>query len=151
MSAHAPAPIATIRLFGDNLTPDDVDSVLGGNRTSAASKGGILVQKPGRLPVKARTGTWFLTSKGRELDGPEGHLGWLIDRVGPFQKTLKRKIPGMKVELSIIVHDEAFHPSDLSPRILHEATNLGDLEIEAPEANQEWVLTRSNVAQFLKH
>jgi hypothetical protein len=151
MSAHVPAPIATIRLFGDHLSPSDVDAILGGNRTAAAPKGGVLVQNPGRPPVMAKTGTWFLTSKGRELDGPEGHLGWLLNRVSPFYRALQRKVPGIKAELSIIVHDPGFHPSHLSPRILKDATKLGDLEIEAPEANDEWVLTKSNIAQFTRH
>jgi hypothetical protein len=79
-------PMATVRLFGDDLRPEEIDRLVDVSPDAAAAKGEAFRAGPGRpepgRPVVAKTGTWFLTTRGRNLgDRPERHLEWVMAKV----------------------------------------------------------------------
>ncbi len=53
----------SLRLFGDDLDPDEISGLLGSTPTDSYRKGDIL---PGRYRRTAKQGAWFLTADHRE-------------------------------------------------------------------------------------
>jgi hypothetical protein len=144
------APLATARLFADKLSPKDIDDIIQSAPDAAAAKGDVLVKRPGRPDVVARTGTWFITTRGMGLDDkPESHLTWLTEMLHLALDRIQRRVPDVKVDLSLLVHDSGFQPSDLSPRVLEDATSLGELAIEADD--HDWLITPENVSDYFRH
>lgn len=152
MSAHTDPPMATARLFADKLSPQDIDDIIQITPDAAAAKGDVLVKRPSRPAVVARTGTWFITTKGRSLgDLPERHLTWLTEIIHLAIGRIQRRVPDIKIDLSLLVHDRNFQPSDLPRHVLEDAISLGELEIEVPESGHDWLLTSANVASHFKN
>jgi hypothetical protein len=121
-----------------NVAPDAV-----------AAKGQVLVDRPGRKQVIAPTGTWFLTTKDKHLgDRPEKHLVWIMDRVNQVIGELRKRVPDVKVDISLLVHDPQFRPGSLPRGLVNDITSVADLDIEAPEAGGDWVINKANAEGF---
>jgi Domain of unknown function (DUF4279) len=135
-------PFATIRFFSENLSPEIISNIIHMKPDAAASKGAVLVEKIGRSPVIARTGTWFLSTKGKSKEkSPQLHLQWIIDHILNSISEIKSAVPEVQVDLSLLVHDKDFKPTHLSIDLLSKVIPQGDLEIEVPEANKDWLIT----------
>jgi hypothetical protein len=143
-------PMATLRLFADHLSPADVDAILGLRAQVSATKGGGLYPRRDGSRVPAPTGTWFITSENHNLGSqPSKHLYWAVDLVAKHYDKLKRRIPDIKADLSLLVYDDQFSPSDLPRDLLKNAVQLGELEIEVPLSHKDWVLNANNLASYV--
>ncbi len=142
-------PMATVRLFADGLRPEAIAGLIDAAPEAWAAKGEAFSGVAGRAVV-ARTGTWFLTSRGRELgDDPGRHLEWVVGKVSGAMKGVREVVPDVGVEVSLLVHDKGFRPGDLGAEVLLNAVILGELVVEVPEAGREWRITREDVVGYL--
>ncbi|MBV9248094.1 MAG: DUF4279 domain-containing protein [Acetobacteraceae bacterium] len=147
----AGSPFATIRLFSDDLHPEQISQIMGIEPEAAACKGGGLLKKADGTRTPARTGTWFLTTQNRVAGAkPEEHLHWLVELVTTHLDELRSTIPDLRADLSLLVHDREFEPASLPAELLGRAVSLGDLEIEVPERGIDVVLTPRNVAGYIQ-
>jgi uncharacterized protein DUF4279 len=131
--------LATLRLFSEDLRPDDVNRIMDIKPDASAARGdGLLRRKDGTL-FPARTGTWFVTTKGRVTGQPQDHLSWLVELLHQHLDQVRAQVPDVRVDLSLLVHDHDFQPSDLPHDVLNSAIALGELEIET--YNHDWLVT----------
>jgi hypothetical protein len=152
VSIQKSPPMATLGIFADGLQPEVVNGLINVEPNIAARKGDALPAKPGRYQAHAKTGTWFLTTKGRHLgERPEDHLKWVMELIKPVLLALKQQVPGVQVDLSLLVHDPYFKPSHLPINLLESAVAIGELEIEVPEAHEDWIVTSRNIRVYLPH
>ncbi len=141
MSTCSHPPMATARIFSDTLSPEEVTRVAGLQPLTAARRGAALVQRTGRPPVIAKTGTWFVTTEGRVTDDDPGHhLTRLVTRLGPAMDRLRQSIPDARIEFSLLVHDPDFQVEGLPSAVLEAVTALGTLEVESPENGGSWLV-----------
>ena len=145
-------PMATLRLFADDLVPEDIDRVLAHQATVAAVKGESLLRRKDGGYVPARTGTWFFTTEkeGLGLD-PTEHLTWIVQLLSRHLSELRQKTPTIQADLSLLIHDKNFHISDLPSALVRQAVSAGDLEIEIPGRAIDVVLTPENVNEYFKN
>jgi len=60
--AHLHKSVATLRISGDDLVPQDVTAMLGGIPTLARTKGRVIEYESGRTPI-AKFGQWHLEAE----------------------------------------------------------------------------------------
>jgi hypothetical protein len=97
------APMATLRFFAENLSPDVVGHIIPEKPDVAANKGEAIPTKRGRHVHTAKVGTWFITTEHRRLGyKPERHLAWIVQLASDHFDELKRRIPGIKADLSLL-------------------------------------------------
>jgi hypothetical protein len=73
--------IATLRLFGDDLVPENISALLGVAPTKSCLKGQELVgSSTGTIRI-AKTGSWRLTAGRREPEDLEAQVFELLDRL----------------------------------------------------------------------
>jgi hypothetical protein len=101
--------------------------------------------------VAARVGTWFLSTRGR-LDSrkPQDHLLWILDLVEDAMDALRKLVPGLAIDLSLLVHDRRFRVHDLPPELVRRVLDLGSLEIEVPEAGLDEVIKKAGFLDRLQ-
>ena len=68
---------ASLRIFGDNLIPDEVSGLLGCVPTEAWTKGQVEHSGSGRAVVR-KSGAWFLRVAEAEPENLNGHVAWLL-------------------------------------------------------------------------
>ena len=71
---------AALRIYGDDLIPDEVTKVLGCVPTSAERKGQIIRSSSGRERT-ARTGGWDLTAPDSKPENLDQQVSWLLDQL----------------------------------------------------------------------
>jgi hypothetical protein len=86
--------VATLRLFGDDLEPNEVSMLLGGRPTWSARKGDVTPSKsPGGVRV-ARTGSWRLQAEDSVPEDVNGQvaqiLGQLTSDLGVWKSLVER-------------------------------------------------------------
>jgi hypothetical protein len=74
----------TLRIFGDDLNPDEITSILRFPPTVARRKGDIRIGKTTKNEYKARTGQWHLESPRGKGD-LDNHIRWLLEALCPEQ------------------------------------------------------------------
>lgn len=76
---------ATLRVFGDDLNPDEVSALLGAEPTYKCRKGDARTLTSGRVIVERR-GSWRLSASRRE---PENLDGQVLDVLGQLTQNLE--------------------------------------------------------------
>lgn len=71
--AHLARSVAALRIFGDDLEPDEITRLLGCPPTKAQVKGQVTVGKTGRQRV-ARTGSWHLEAQEAEPENLDAQI-----------------------------------------------------------------------------
>lgn len=143
-------PLATLRFFDDELHPDVIAKIITEKPSSAAAKGAPFLRRLGTRPIKARTGTWFITTQRKRLGNrPDDHLAWVIRLARDHMHDIRKQIPNVKADLSLLVHDPDFKLSDLSNDLLRRAVEIGDLEVEVPERGMDLLLNSGNLGAHL--
>lgn len=74
--AHLARSVATLRIAGDDLVPEEVSAILGAEPTHAQRKGQELVSKSGTRIAKF--GHWRLEAKDREPEDIDGQVTELL-------------------------------------------------------------------------
>ncbi|MGD0105654.1 MAG: DUF4279 domain-containing protein [Rhodopila sp.] len=144
-------PLATLRLFADDLLPEDIERIMALKADHAAARGKGLLRRGDGSRVPARTGTWFITTENKKIgDKPEAHLSWIVQLLERHISQLRSHIPEIQADLSLLVHDRNFEISELPEKLLKSAVSIGDLEIEVPERGIDVVLTPRNVATYIR-
>jgi hypothetical protein len=73
---------ASLRIFGDDLDPDEISALLGALPNSSATKGEISVDKRG-IERTARTGRWLLQVAHRQPGDLDGQIVELLSLLTP--------------------------------------------------------------------
>ena len=71
---HLDHSVATLRLFGDDLQPEDISRLLGAKATEAHRKGDEIVGKFSSSVRIAKTGSWRLSAVRREPEDLESQI-----------------------------------------------------------------------------
>jgi hypothetical protein len=74
--------VATLRIFGDNLVPEELTALLGVAPTSSYRKGDTHVTRSGSRVVR-KTGMWRLEASDREPEDINAQVSELLDRATP--------------------------------------------------------------------
>jgi hypothetical protein len=144
------SPMATLRFFADDLSPEVISDIVVEKPLVAAAKGSRISQRRGRQPVTVRVGTWFITTKDRDLGNrPDRHLEWVVRLALEHIDSIRRRVPDVMADMSLLVHDADFSISDIPPDLLKRAVGIGELEIEIPEKGQDVFLNTDNLASHL--
>jgi hypothetical protein len=86
---------ASLRLFGDELQPDQVTSLLGVGPTDSAPKGLVVVSSTGK-ERRAPTGRWVLSSEGQVASRDlQQHIEWLLKHLNGYHGSLL-ELPGVR-------------------------------------------------------
>ena len=75
--------MATLRLFGDDLIPEEVSALLGASPTEAHHKGEELVGRRTGNKRTAKTGSWHLQASRREPEDLEGQIFEILEKLTP--------------------------------------------------------------------
>jgi hypothetical protein len=67
---------ATLRIFGDDLVPEEITSLLGCEPTSAAKKGDAIIGS--NADITRRTGRWNLDAIDCEPEDLDAQVSWLL-------------------------------------------------------------------------
>lgn len=70
---------ATLRLFGDDLVPDEVSALLGVVPTEAHAKGEAITSRSTGNARTSNTGSWLLRASRREPEDLEGQVFEILD------------------------------------------------------------------------
>lgn len=77
--AHVGTTSASLRIFGDDLDPEEISLALGAEPTRCARKGEMEAGSPRKTP--ARTGFWQLTAADREPGNLDAQIKELLSMV----------------------------------------------------------------------
>jgi hypothetical protein len=139
-------PMATLRFFADDLAPEVITRIVAKKPSAAAAKGAPYKRRSGQKPVNARVGTWFITTQDKHLGtDPDQHLAWVVGLAVEHLWSIRNRVPDVRADLSLLVHDARFKLSDLPRDLLRRAVEIGDLEIEVPERGQDIFLNLQNL------
>lgn len=69
--------VATLRIFGDSLVPDEITNLLGCAPTVATTKGEIIRHPSGRERI-SRHGSWRLEALNCEPENLDHQVSWLL-------------------------------------------------------------------------
>jgi hypothetical protein len=73
--------VATLRVYGDDLIPDDISRRLGCSPTSSQQKGDVILGKRTGAKRVARTGMWSLHSTDHEPENLDRQIVELLGKV----------------------------------------------------------------------
>lgn len=77
--------VATLRLFGDDLVPEEITSLLGCAPSEAHLKGEVIASRSGEDSRIARAGSWKLRASRREPEDLEGQIFEVLDALSSDQ------------------------------------------------------------------
>jgi hypothetical protein len=144
------APMATLRLFADNLPPQVIQTIIDQKPDVAVNKGDALSKKPGGGVVTTKQGTWFITTEHRDLGpDPDKHLAWAVSLARSHWDDLTRVVPDIRADFSLLVHDKKFSVLDIPRSLLRKTVSVGELEIEVPSAGADIILSSKNLNREL--
>jgi hypothetical protein len=150
VKARQHPPMATLRFFAENLPADVVGQIIHEKPDAAANRGEVILSKKSGRARTAKLGTWFITTEHRRLGyRPEQHLAWVVRLAIDHFDHLKRLIPGIGADLSLLVHDPGFDPRTLPRDLLKQAVEIGEVEIEIPPRHEDIILNADNLASVL--
>ncbi|WP_158913398.1 DUF4279 domain-containing protein [Caulobacter sp. S45] len=72
--------VDALRLFGDDLIPAEISSLLGSEPTAYSTKGGVRSPSPGK-DVVAKTGSWRLRVEDRSPGDLDGQIRELLSQL----------------------------------------------------------------------
>ena len=78
--AHLARSVASLRIFGDDLQPEEVSRILGCAPTKAWPKGRVQVSKSGHEMIK-KTGAWLLHASDAEPENLDGQVVELLAKL----------------------------------------------------------------------
>ena len=73
--------VATLRIIGDDLVPDEVSKLLGGTPTHSQRKGDAIPLKSGERV--ARGGMWRLAATDREPEDVDAQISEILEKLTP--------------------------------------------------------------------
>ena len=78
--AHLARSVASLRIFGDDLQPEEISRLLGCAPTKAWPKGHVQISKSGREFVK-KAGGWLLHASETEPENLDGQVSELLAKL----------------------------------------------------------------------
>jgi hypothetical protein len=75
--------VVTLRIWGDDLVPEEITKLLGVPATDGQRKGDRLVGKNTGLVRIAKTGMWRLCAADREPEDIDGQIGEILSKATP--------------------------------------------------------------------
>lgn len=79
--AHLERSVATLRIMGDELVPEEISRLLGAVPTSAYAKEHQLPARPSGCLVARKSGIWRLRTKETEPEDLDGQVSVLLGQV----------------------------------------------------------------------
>ena len=124
---------ATLRLFGDDLVPDEVSRMLGATPTACHAKGEQSLPNVGGRTFNARTGTWRLQAADRCPADLDGQVVELLSQLTPDLEVWSRLAACFRVDVFCgLFLNESNEGVSLSPgtmKALGERSILLDLDV----------------------
>jgi hypothetical protein len=78
--AHVQRSVVALRIFGDDLAPDEITKLLGVSSTASEVKGDKIVgRKTGHIRI-ARTGSWRLHAADREPEDMDSQIQEILNQ-----------------------------------------------------------------------
>jgi hypothetical protein len=81
--AHLYRSVATLRIVGENLDPDEITALLGCAPTRGERKGDVLTSKTTGRSRTVKVGAWCLDASDREPENLDGQIGEILDKLTP--------------------------------------------------------------------
>ncbi len=88
---------ATLRLFGDDLVPEEITALLGAEPTRSTFRG--QVNELTRAPKVWRTGSWRLEAPDADPANPDGQIAEILDELTPDLEVWRALTARFKVDL----------------------------------------------------
>ena len=88
---------ATLRLFGDDLVPEEITALLGAEPTRSTFRG--QVNELTRVPKVWRTGSWRLEAPDAEPANPDGQIAEILDELTPDLEVWRSLAARFKIDL----------------------------------------------------
>lgn len=117
--------IATLRLFGDDLVPEEITALLGSAPTEACAKGENITSRPTGNVRIAKTGSWRLRATRREPEDLESQISEVLDRLSSdpeIWRSLSRFEPHFFCGIFMSSSNDGM---GLSPKVLLALGQLG--------------------------
>ncbi len=116
----------TFCVYGDDLDPDEVSSILGCTPTRSQRRG--VPSSPRRQPAKI--GAWFLELRGLAREDPQRVITSLLDRLPSDEAIVRRLGERFLLKLNVVLHLDAWTrgfelPAALLARIVRLGLALG--------------------------
>ncbi|MEX8502909.1 MAG: DUF4279 domain-containing protein [Leptothrix ochracea] len=117
--------VATLRIFGDELDPDEVSALLGGQPTSKFRKGDVRRLQDGREFVR-RSGSWQLEATDRAPEGLNDQILEILSKLTIELSVWKRLNAEFQVDLFVgLFMEETNEGLSLSPECAGELASRG--------------------------
>lgn len=81
--AHLYRSVATLRISGEDLDPDEISAVLGCAPTTNQRKGDVLTSKTTGRSRTLKVGSWFLDASDREPEDLDRQIAELLGKLTP--------------------------------------------------------------------
>lgn len=142
--AHIHQSVASLRLFGDSLVPDEISHLLGCEPTESYVKGQVIIGSVSKREFVKKTGMWCLDAPDREPEDLDGQITELLSQTTQQIEVWVGLAERFEVDLFCgLFMDSRNEGLDLSPSSLlalaERRIRIG-LDIYAPEAlgSREW-------------
>jgi len=117
--------VASLRIFGDDLDPDEISALLGASPTSSARKGEIRVSKSGRERTE-RTGRWLLEAVYRQPGDLDSQIAELLSPLTGDIAVWRRLVAQFEVDIFCgLFMKESDEGLDLRPETLEMLGSRG--------------------------
>lgn len=81
--AHLHRSVATLRISGENLDPDEISALLGCAPTTSQRKGDVRTSKTTGQSRTLKSGAWFMDASDREPENLDGQIAELLGKLTP--------------------------------------------------------------------
>jgi len=117
---------ASLRIFGDDLDPDEISAQLGASPTSSAKKGQDRVNRDGVKRGIHRTGRWLLEAVPRQPEDLDSQIAELLSPLTADIAVWRRLVAQFKVDIFCgLFMEESDEGLDLRPETLEMIGSRG--------------------------
>jgi uncharacterized protein DUF4279 len=81
--AHLHRSVATLRICGEDLDPDEITALLGCTPSSSERKGDVFTSKTSGRSRTAKLGAWRLDTSDREPEDLDGQIDEIVSKLTP--------------------------------------------------------------------
>ncbi|WKE65378.1 DUF4279 domain-containing protein [Gallaecimonas kandeliae] len=79
--AHLDRSVATLRIIGDDLNPDEISALLGHTASKQQTKGEVIIGKVSGVSRIAKTGMWYLEAMDATPENLDGQIAELLGKL----------------------------------------------------------------------
>ncbi len=132
---------ATLRIFGDDLIPDDISDLLGAKPTKSKKKGDEEVGKTSGKVRIAKTGSWHLHAQKREPEDLNAQIEEILSQLTSDLATWEKLCKSYKVDIFCGLFMENWNDGlSLSSEVMLALGQRGiGLSLDIYNGSDDWV------------